>query len=130
MQDGHTRKLDRGAAEQALFLSKNRVVLVALDGPAAGSEYALTSERATLGRGPDVTFAFDDDAMSKQHAAFELATNGFRLVDLDSTNGTTVNGSPVSSADLKHGDKIALGRHTLQFVVEPRSSVRSWDLSD
>ncbi len=130
MQDGSTRELAHSEAERALFLGRHRVTLVVLDGPAAGSEYEIASETVTLGRGPDVTLAFDDDSMSRQHAALDLTANGFRVRDLGSTNGIEVNGSAAGSADLKHGDKIALGEHTLQYIVERRTSVPSYDLSD
>jgi pSer/pThr/pTyr-binding forkhead associated (FHA) protein len=129
MQDGSTRKLARSEADMALFLGRHRVTLIVLDGPSAGSEHEVTSQAVSLGRGPDVTIAFADDSMSRQHAALDLTGEGFRIRDLGSTNGIEVNGSAVNSADLKHGDKISLGTHTLQYIVEPRTSVPSYDLS-
>lgn len=130
MQDGHTRKLARSEAAQALFLGRHRVALVVLDGASAGSEYAIDQENVTLGRGPDVTLAFADEAMSRQHAALELFGEGFRIRDLGSTNGITVNGGSSANADLKHGDKIGIGEHTFQYIVERRTAVRAYDLSD
>ena len=129
MQDGHTRKLEPGVAAQALFLARHRVSLIVVCGDSSGSEYPLDSEQVTLGRGPGVTFAFDDGAMSKRHAALELGGEGYRVRDLGSTNGLTVNGSAISAADLKHDDKLVLGEHTLQYVVESQESVRTYDLS-
>jgi len=129
MQDGHTRKLEPGVAAQALFLARHRISLVVIGGDASGQEYELDSEQVTLGRGPGATFTFADGAMSKQHAALDLGGEGYRVRDLGSTNGLMVNGSEVSAADLKHGDKLVLGEHTLQYLVESRESVRTYELS-
>jgi len=130
MKDGHTRKLARSEVQRSLFLARHRVSLVVLEGPAAGSEHELDRERISLGRGPDVDIVFDDDAMSRQHAAVELQADGYRLRDLGSTNGLSVNGSRVSAADLKHADRIEMGAHVLQYVVERRERVGTYDLSD
>jgi pSer/pThr/pTyr-binding forkhead associated (FHA) protein len=59
-----------------------------------------------------------DDEVSQQHAAVEFTGEGFRVVDLGSTNGTRVNGEPVQSAELDHGDRLQIGRHVIQLVVE------------
>lgn len=130
MQDGHTRKIARSEVAQSLFMARNRASLVVVEGPAAGTEYVLESPKISLGRGPDVDIVLQDDAMSRQHAALELSSDGFRVRDLGSTNGITVNGSQVSGADLKHGDRIALGEHTLQYILESRTSVKTYDLSE
>jgi pSer/pThr/pTyr-binding forkhead associated (FHA) protein len=129
MQDGHTRKLERSVLKQSMFLARHRASLVVLKGPAAGTEYVLEQPSYVLGRGPSVDIVFPDDAMSKQHAALELGAEGYRLRDMGSTNGLRVNGSQTAAADLKHGDKLELGEHTLQYLVERRERVRTFDLS-
>ena len=63
------------------------------------------------------------------HAAIELGSSGFKIRDMGSTNGTLVNGSTVNAADLKHGDKIKIGEHTLQYLVEKKERAGSYDLS-
>lgn len=130
MTDGHTRKLDRAALNQSLFLARNQVSLVVVEGSGRGGEHLLTASSLTVGRGPAVDIVFADDAMSKQHAAFELGAEGYRVRDMGSTNGLSVNGSPANAADLKHGDRIALGEHVLQYVVEPKERVGTYVLSD
>jgi pSer/pThr/pTyr-binding forkhead associated (FHA) protein len=130
MQDGHTRKIARSEVAQSLFLARTRASLIVVEGPAAGTEYVLESPKLSLGRGPDVDIALNDDAMSRQHAALELGAEGFRVRDLGSTNGLMVNGSQVSAADLKHGDRISIGEHTLQYILEKRTSVKTYDLSE
>jgi len=129
MKDCMTRKLPRSNVKRSLFLVRHRASLVEVDGPAAGSEYALTAESAIIGRGPQVDIVISDDSMSRQHAAIEVVEEGFRIRDMGSTNGVTVNGSKVTGADLKHGDQVGLGERTLRYLIERRDSVAIYDLS-
>ena len=130
MQDGHTRKLVRSQVEQSLFLARNRASLVVIEGRAAGTEYVVDDPSITMGRGPGVDLVFDDDAMSRQHAALELGKDGFAVRDMGSTNGLKVNGSQVMAADLKHGDRIEMGEHVLQYILERRERVTTYELPD
>jgi len=128
MQDGSTRKLMRSEVEQALFLARHDASLVVLEGSGSGSEYALESASQTLGRGPGVDIVLHDDALSREHAVIELAADGFRVRDLGSTNGLTVNGRAVAGADLQHGDRIGVGEHTVQFVLVKHDQVETFEL--
>jgi pSer/pThr/pTyr-binding forkhead associated (FHA) protein len=130
LNEGHTRKLERGRVAEGLFLVRYRATLVVVEGQGVGGEYALDAPSCTIGRGPGVDITLADDAMSRQHAALEVGRDGFRVRDMGSTNGISVNGHPVTAADLKHGDRIQLGQHTLQYVVEERERVGTYDLSD
>ena len=58
--------------------------------------------------------------MSRQHAAIEFSGEGFRLRDLGSTNGTTLNGQPVQSAELRHGDRFEIGGRSFMLAIEER----------
>jgi pSer/pThr/pTyr-binding forkhead associated (FHA) protein len=126
-----TRKLKTpqgtGQAPQAVrsngfedFLSCFEPRVVVVSGRVAGQEFPLDQERLTLGRGPGVDVAFDDSAMSRQHAAIEFADERFRIQDLESTNGVLVNGDPVFSSSLGHGDRFQLGTVMFQIVIEER----------
>ncbi len=121
MKDGKTRKLARPEQEALLepFLASHRASLVIEKGPAAGEEFVLEKKQVLVGRGPEVDMSFNDDAMSREHVAFELLPDGFRARDLASTNGMRVNGGEVLVADLKHGDAIEIGNATLRYIVEP-----------
>ena len=129
MKDGHTRPITSADVASATFLAKHRASLVVLEGKARGSEWELPSDSHVIGRGPGVDVPLVDDAASGHHAAIELAGDGFKIRDMGSTNGTFVNGSRVEAADLKHGDKITVGEHTLQYLLEKRESAGSYDLS-
>jgi len=119
MADRATRKLSKPERDAKL---RQRASLVILEGGAEGTEFELERERCVIGRGPGVDLALDDSAMSRQHAAFERTATGWRVRDLGSTNGVRVNGAPVQGADLKHGDRIELGEHVLQYLVEARAA--------
>jgi pSer/pThr/pTyr-binding forkhead associated (FHA) protein len=119
MRDGATRELSRSGEGSNAFVENFRVTLVIVSGGAEGTEFELVGNTVLVGRGPGVDFAIDDASMSQEHAAFELARDGYRIRDLNSTNGTRVNGETSGVADLKHGDRIELGEHVFQYVVEP-----------
>jgi len=117
MRENATRKVSRGERTEPQM---RRASLVIVEGGAEGSEFELDRESCVVGRGPGVDLALEDTAISRQHAAFELTAGGHRVRDLGSTNGVRVNGAPVDVADLKHGDRVGLGEHVLQYLVETR----------
>jgi pSer/pThr/pTyr-binding forkhead associated (FHA) protein len=120
MHDGKTRRRRRPAPPPApvAFLLAHRATLVVLEGSGAGREIPLDRARMEMGRGEEVALRFDDQAMSRQHATFEALDHCIRVRDLGSTNSVMVNGSPVLAAELKHGDRIEIGAHVFQYVVE------------
>ena len=78
----------------------------------------------------DNDLVLPDDQASRHHCVFEPCDDGFKIRDMGSTNGTMVNGSAIQSADLKHGDKITVGEHTLQYLAEKKERAGSYDLSN
>ena len=126
-----TRKISETATRNDLaFLDRHECAIVLLCEPAAGSEYPLQSVRTILGRGADADLVFEDGHLSRQHAAFELTTDGFQVLDLGSTNGIVVNDEPVEVALLQHGDRIAVGHLMFQYVVQEKSGQTEFDISD
>ncbi|MBX7115527.1 MAG: FHA domain-containing protein [Myxococcaceae bacterium] len=71
--------------------------------------------RTTLGRHPNNTLRLVDREVSKEHASIEKVGGGFLLRDLNSSNGTFVNGRKVRELRLRDGDEIALGNSRLIF---------------
>jgi len=123
MKDGRTRQVPVSRSERRDgYLATHAVSLVFASGPLAGSEVALERPRVTVGRGSGVEVVVDDPSISHQHAALELGTGGYRIRDLGSTNGVVVNGARMALAELKHGDRIALGQIELRYVVERRAA--------
>ena len=81
----------------------------------------LDRERITLGRHPDNDVVLDDRAASGRHAAIVTILRDSFLEDLQSTNGTKVNGKKVRSADLSDGDEIEVGHTRFRFQLRPQS---------
>lgn len=75
----------------------------------------LAQDVTTLGRLATSTIPLDDDKASRKHCKIEVAEDGYVLVDLESKNGTLVNGAAVSRCSLKNGDEIRIGRVAMVF---------------
>jgi len=91
----------------SLVLTLNQSVL---------GDFSLEKERLLIGRKPENDIQVDNLAVSGQHAAIITILNDSFLEDLDSTNGTFVNGKLVKKHALKHGDVITIGKHELKYV--------------
>jgi len=122
MKDGQTRKVATKSAGDGTsgFLATHAATIVFASGPLAGSEVELEKARVTLGRGAGADVVLDHSSISHEHAALELFDGGYRLRDLGSTNGVVVNGSKMTVADLKHGDRFELGSLAFRYLVEAR----------
>jgi pSer/pThr/pTyr-binding forkhead associated (FHA) protein len=77
-------------------------------------EYGL-GLMVTVGRTPDNVLTIDNAAVSSHHACVFRDGETFVIEDLDSTNGTFVNGTRVRRQKLEHGDVVLIGKHTLVF---------------
>ena len=71
---------------------------------------------STIGRAPLNHIVIDNPAVSAQHAIIARSADSYRLQDLHSTNGTHVNGVPISEVELKDGDKIQFGSVVAVFA--------------
>jgi hypothetical protein len=78
-------------------------------------DVALQGERVTVGRLANSTIRLTDANVSREHAVFVHVGDGWAIEDLDSTNGTLVNGEPVARALLKDGDVVEIGLTRLTF---------------
>ena len=90
---------------------------ISLDGVAL-KDIALSHPRTTLGRRPYNDIVVDNLAVSGEHAVFVQKPEGLELIDLNSTNGTYVNGRAVISTLLKPGDVIEIGRYEIRMTFE------------
>jgi len=78
-------------------------------------EFLLDEERITIGRKPSNAIHLDDPTISGEHAAILMLQHAY-VEDLKSTNGTCLNGKPVTKRQLIHGDIIKIGRHEFKFI--------------
>lgn len=86
------------------------------------SDHDLNKETITIGRRPENDIQVDNLAVSGKHAQIITILNDSFLEDLNSTNGTYVNGSLIKKHALKHGDVIGVGKHQLKYINESAGS--------
>jgi hypothetical protein len=103
--------------------------VVILKGYAEGMEYPIDKIHTVIGRDADVQVPLKDPLVSRQHAAILFHEGNFVLKDLDSTNGTQMNGASIKQADLRHGDKFRVGDTVLQFVLEDTGRSRTYEIA-
>ena len=113
---GHTMVLDR----EALLSAKPRAPqgsIVAREGTVE-REVRLSAEPITVGRDPKNDIVLDDRRVSRRHAEVRLRLGRYTLYDLQSTNGTFVNGRRIAEMVLSDEDRIAIGGAELVVKLE------------
>lgn len=94
-----------------------RPALIVLTGDSVGERISLHGN-ALVGRDPDAEIVLTDQGVSWQHAFIEDRGGRYVVVDLQSTNGTFVNGERATEIQLSSGDKIRFGKMTVRFEVQ------------
>ena len=92
-------------------------MIVSIDGVVI-KEVQLTKDRTTLGRRPYNDIVIDNLAVSGEHAVLQMTANEVYLEDLNSTNGTYVNGKAAKKQSLQNGDVVEVGKYKIKFVNE------------
>lgn len=92
-------------------------LVLSLDGQVM-AEYNMNKERYTIGRLPDNDIRIDNPAVSGHHSLIINILNDSFLEDLNSTNGTYVNGKLIKKHAMQHGDVVTVGHHQLRFVED------------
>ncbi len=119
-----TMQIDRSTiAEQMLqakVSSSRRACFIVLGGLDVGSVVQLENDVVTIGRDPKCDLMLRDDGISRHHAEVTRSGPDYIVIrDLNSTNGTFVDGKKISEAKLRDGEKVLLGRRTvLKFVLQ------------
>ncbi|MEF8736434.1 MAG: FHA domain-containing protein [Candidatus Accumulibacter necessarius] len=85
-------------------------------------EIPLRKEHMSIGRKAHNDIQIDNMAISGEHAAVVTILNDSFLEDLNSTNGTLVNGQPIKKHFLKDGDVIEFGKYKMKYLVEAVAS--------
>ena len=90
-----------------------------LNGGFEGMTYALSDQEIVIGRNPTTDVTLLDEGISREHALvlYDEDGPGYVIEDLQSTNGTKVNGKRVRSASLVDGDQIQIGQTLFRFVL-------------
>jgi Nif-specific regulatory protein len=83
--------------------------LLVIAGPLRDSTFALPNGEIHVGRDPSNLLSISDPSLSRYHCALSRDDDGYKIRDLGSRNGTSVNGAAVKEARLRHGDQISVG---------------------
>ena len=95
--------------------------LVVISGPLKESTFVLPADELSLGRDPSNGLPINDPSVSRRHCIIRRAGSSFRIQDLDSRNGTLVNGEAVTERCLYHQDRISVGDSIFLFLTEEDS---------
>ncbi|MCH8180052.1 MAG: FHA domain-containing protein [Proteobacteria bacterium] len=95
-------------------------LVVSLDGVVI-KEVQVTKDKTTLGRRPYNDIVIDNLAVSGEHAVLQLVGGNVFLEDLNSTNGTYINGKAVKRQLLQHNDTVEIGKYKIKYLVEEGS---------
>lgn len=97
-----------------------RAELVIRNGGFVGMTYEISAEETLIGRNPTTDITLLDEGISREHAliAWDAGTASHAIEDLQSTNGTRLNGKRVRSSPLHDGDEIQIGHTIFQFRLK------------
>ncbi len=113
-----TRALDSDAAAPLTtppVVEAAGPMLIGRSAPIAGRSFPLAFGRHLIGRGPDADIHLGEASVSLRHAEIDLRPDGAQLVNLISTNGTSVNGVEIHTTRLSDGDVVRIGRVSLEY---------------
>ena len=97
-------------------LTGQRPKLICVSTQYAGREYEIIKSETIIGRTDDNDIGIDHRSVSRQHAKVIVMGRRFKIMDLESANGTMVNGEAYAQTDIKRGDLIELGHVKFRFV--------------
>ena len=132
-----TPELDDEPSERTIFIRRERApdgaagleslghYLVVLEGTEPGKRLEIGAEPITIGRGARQTLVVDDGDVSRLHARVTLVNGSVFAEDMQSTNGTFLDGEPLSSAVvLKDGSRLQMGGQVLKYERRSRADVK------
>ena len=91
--------------------------LVVIYGEELGRRIEVGTEPVDVGRSASCRVRLDHESVSRRHCQIWFDGRVFRLRDMGSTNGTLLNDAVVDEAELRHGDRLQVGRTVLRFIV-------------
>jgi pSer/pThr/pTyr-binding forkhead associated (FHA) protein len=103
--------------EELKKLHGNKAGLLTIKGPIIGEKFFLSKNSFSIGRSSESDILLDDITVSRHHAIIEKKKNAFGIRDLESLNGTYVNGVIAGQSDLENGDRIQVGKYVFLFFI-------------
>lgn len=122
---GHTGKVDGevtkiGRLHMAQERIEQRWILKVVDGVDQGRQYLAATQVIKIGRKPENHICLKDPKVSRFHAVLRFEDTFLNIVDLCSTNGTSVNGEKITMEQkLVSGDQILVGETLIIIIAEP-----------
>jgi Nif-specific regulatory protein len=98
--------------------------LIVISSTLKGTAFAIAGETLSVGRDPSNEIQVGELSVSRHHCRVKKEAQQYKIVDLDSFNGTFVNGVPVKEQELAHGDQIAVGDVLLLFLMHDEETLR------
>jgi len=95
-------------------------LVVSLDGVVI-KEVQITKDKTTLGRRPYNDIVIDNLAVSGEHAVLQMVGSDVFIEDLNSTNGTYINGKAIKKQLLTHNDTVEVGKYKIKYLVDETS---------
>ena len=92
-------------------------LVVSLDGVVI-KEVQITKDKTTLGRRPYNDIVIDNLAVSGEHAVLQMVGADVFIEDLNSTNGTYINGKAIKKQLLQHNDTVEIGKYKIKYLVD------------
>lgn len=95
-------------------------ILVICNGDLEGTNHVLSADETLIGRNPSTQIRLADESISREHAfvSYDEFEDSWVIEDLQSTNGTKLNGKRIRSASLSDGDLVEVGQTKLKFVLK------------
>jgi len=118
--NGGTLVITDSDNQQCLRVRKTKLLVIS--GPLQGREFFINRDVYTIGSGSHNDLKIDDSTVSKRHCEIMVDESGYQIKDLNSTNGTQVQGVRVDSAHLAPGSEIKIGKVRIVFCPLQDSS--------
>jgi len=119
------KKLTQTIIDQAFDLGKVEpippdlvAILRVVEGDDKGGQLRIDRSVVTIGRGSSCDMVLQDDRVSADHLTVSFRNGEFRVRDNESTNGTLLNGSPVTEFAIRDGDQIRIGHTVFQMEID------------
>src|SRR5258708_18370769 len=102
--------------------------LIAINGTLKGSTFPLNADQVSIGRESASSIPLTHNSVSRRHCLNQRNGSEFVIRDLDSFNGTFVNGVPINEQTLVHADQIKIGSLSLLFLTDESEDLQSGSL--
>ena len=104
--------------DRTLFYEEPEAKLIVIRSDSLEEDILLEEEETVFGRDEEADITVDDNRVSRQHCKITRELDVYSLIDLDSSNGTFVNGQRISEHILENGDRVQIGSSTFEFHIE------------